>query len=170
MPASLSSPILRFGVPHSGRSFPWLLLGGYTVATLDMLCAIAYWAPHGVTAERVLQSIATWVLGHAAVTGGAATALLGAFIYGHLMWGVVRLYHSLARRNPVLLQRPILCGSIYGGIAYFGIFAVLAPLLTGKPLGLGDPAWVLTCIVVFMTLVGIPCALFSRMAARARST
>ena len=133
-----------------------------------MLCAIAYWAPHGVSASRVLQSIATWILGPAALTGGIATALLGAFIYGHLMWGVVALYHAIARRHPILLRRPILCGSIYGAIAYFAIFMVLAPLLTGKPPTTGDPAWILTCIVVFMTLVGIPCALFSRAAAAAR--
>src|SRR3546814_21189728 len=80
------------------------------------------------------------------------------------MWGVVALYHAIARRRPVLLRRPILCGAAYGAIAYFGIFAGLASLLTGKPANLGDPAWILTCLVVFMTLVGIPCALFSRAA------
>src|SRR3546814_15174705 len=87
------------------------------------------------------------------------------------MWGVVALYHAIARRRPVLLRRPILCGAAYGAIAYFGIFAGLASLLTGKPANLGDPAWILTCLVVFMILVGIPCALFSRTArsgARAR--
>jgi len=165
MPATVSHANLRSGATHPARSFPWLLLGGYTVATFDMVCAIAYWAPHGVSASRVLQSIATWILGPAALTGGAATALLGAFIYGHVMWGVVALYHAIARRRPVLLQRPVRCGAVYGAIAYFAIFKVMAPLLTGKLPAIGDPAWELTCIVVFMTLVGIPCALFSRAAA-----
>jgi hypothetical protein len=171
MPITLSSPTLHSGARDRARLLPWLLLGGYTVATLDMLSAMAYWAPHGVPASRVLQSIAAWFLGPAAFSGGIATAALGAFIYGHLMWGVVALYHAIARRHPVLLRRPILCGAIYGAIAYFGIFAGLASLLTGKPASLGDPAWILTCLMVFMTLVGIPCALFSRAAhsgARAR--
>lgn len=168
MPATLSHANFRPGATHQARSLPWLLLGGYTVATFDMVCAIAYWAPHGVSASRVLQSIATWVLGPAALAGGTATALLGAFIYGHVMWGVVALYHAIARRHPVLLQQPVRYGSIYGALAYFAIFKVMAPLLTGKLPTIGDPAWELTCIVVFMTLVGIPCALFSRAAAGAR--
>ena len=168
MPVTLSPTVPRPGALHPARPFPWLLLGGYTVATLDMLCAIAYWAPHGLPASRVMQTFATWILGPAALSGGIATAALGAFIYGHLMWGVVALYHAIARRHPVLLRRPILCGSTYGAIAYFGIFAGLSPLLTGRAPNLGEPAWILTCIVVFMTLVGIPCALFSRAAVAAR--
>src|SRR3546814_4593960 len=83
-------------------------------------------------------------------------------LFRSLMWGVVALYHAIARRRPVLLRRPILSVAAYGAITYFGIFAGLASLLTGKPANLGDPAWILTCLVVFMTLVGIPCALFSR--------
>lgn len=166
MRITLSSPALHPGPRVRHLSLPWLLLGGYTVATLDVLCAIAYWAPHGVTASRILQTIATWCLGPAAYSGGAATAAFGALFYGHLMWGVVALYHAIARRQPILLRRPILFGAAYGAIAYFAIFAGLASLLTGKPADLGDPAWILTCIVVYTTLVGIPCALFARAAAR----
>jgi hypothetical protein len=44
----------------------------------------------------------------------------------------------------------------------------MAPLLTGKAPDFSDSAWTLTCLVVFATLVGIPCALFSRAAAAAR--
>src|SRR3546814_15893549 len=80
------------------------------------------------------------------------------------MWGVVALYHAIARRRPALLRRPILCGAAYRAIAYFGIFAGLASLLTGKPANLGDPAWTLTRPAVFMTPVRIPPALFPRPA------
>jgi len=166
MPITLPSP-LHSGFQDRIRPVSWLLLGGCTVATLDMLSAMAYWAPHGIPASRVLQSIAFWFLGPAALTGGVATAAFGAFVYGLLMWGVVALYHAIARHHPVLLRRPILCGATYGAIAYFGIFAGLAPLLTGKPSNLGEPAWILTCLVVFTTLVGIPCALFARAAVAA---
>src|SRR5690606_10238540 len=119
-------------------------------------------------ARRLLHTISTCCLGPAAYAGGFATAAFGAFIYGHLMWGVVALYHAIASHHPVLLRRPILCGAVYGAIAYFAIFAGLASLLTGKPSDLGDPDWILTCVVVYTTLVGIPCALFARVAARHR--
>ena len=168
MQTTLSSTDLPHAARAHSHSMPWLLLGGYTVATLDMLCAIAYWAPRGVDASRVLQSIPAWFLGPAAYAGGIATAVLGALLYGHLMWGVVALYHALSRRHPVLLRKPILYGACYGALAYFAIFGGLASLLSGKPASLGEPAWILTCVVVYMILVGIPCALFSRAASAKR--
>lgn len=153
---------------HSAIPFPWLLLGGYTVAAFDVAAAIAWWTPQGFPASRILQSFAAWVLGPAAYTGGIASALLGAVLYGHLMWGVVVLYDRLARRHPVLLRRPLPCGAMYGAIAYAFIFHLLAPLLSGKAVDYSQAGWIATCVVVFMTLVGIPCALFSRAAAGTR--
>lgn len=142
---------------------PWLLIGGYTTATLDLLAAVAYWAPQGVTPSRIPQSIASWLLGPEAYTGGVFTAVLGALLYGQLLWGVVMLYHAIARRHALLLRRPRLCGALYGAAAYVAIFQVLAPLCFGaRPVP--DPVWTATCLLVYATLVGIPCAFFSRAA------
>jgi hypothetical protein len=161
------SATLSIAASRRTLRMPWLLVGGYTVATLDLLAAMAYWAPDGVSATRVLQSIATWILGPAAYTGGLATAVLGAVVYAQVMWGVVALYHAMARRWPVLLRRPVTCGVLYGAVAYVAIFQVMAPLLSGiRPAF--DPLWIATCVVVYTTLVGIPCALFAREAAAAR--
>lgn len=163
----MSTPISRLW-HRSPAPFPWLLLGGYTVATFDMLFAIAYWAPHGVSATRILQTIATWVLGPAAYSGGTTSALLGAALYGHLMWGVVAFYNWLGKRHPVLLRRPVPCGAAYGVLAYAFIFHVMGPLLSGTAADYSDAGWIAACVVVFMILVGIPCALFSRMASGVR--
>lgn len=151
---------------NSRRSIvlPWLLIGGYTVAALDMLVAIAFWAGHGVPASRILQGPAAWILGPAAYSGGSFTALAGAILYGHLMWGVVRLYRALARHQPILRRHPFVCGSLYGAAAYFAIFQVMAPLVTGRLPDFQNLDWTLICVVTFMALVGIPCALFARMA------
>jgi hypothetical protein len=162
MPVALS-----VATPRRTIRLPWLLVGGYTVATLDMLAAIAYWAPHGTPATRILQSVATWILGPAAYAGGTTTALLGMVVYAQLMWGVVALYHAIAQRHPVLLRHPMTCGAIYGVAAYVAIFQLMAPLLSGiRPAF--DPAWIATCVVVYATLVGMPCALFARAATRER--
>ncbi|MHB1056616.1 MAG: hypothetical protein ACYC0F_01885 [Rhodanobacter sp.] len=162
MPAALSLATHRRAI-----RLPWLLIGGYTVATLDMLAAIAYWTAHGSSATRVLQSVATWFLGPAAYAGGATTAVLGMVVYAQLMWGVVALYHAIAQRHPVLLRRPLACGAVYGALAYAAIFQVMAPLLSGIHPAF-EPVWVATCVVVYTTLVGMPCALFARAAAAAR--
>jgi hypothetical protein len=84
------------------------------------------------------------------------------------MWGVVALYHALARRAPVLLRRPATCGAVYGAITYLAIFKLAVPLLA---LYNADPPrldWTLACLAIYMVLVGIPCALFSRIAAGMR--
>ena len=145
----------------------WLMLGGCTVATLDMLSAMAYWGRHGVMPEHILQGITAWIVGPAAFNGGFGSALLGALLYGQLMWGVVALYHALARRQPLLLRRPLLCGGVYGAMAYIAIFQVMAPLLTGST-GPHELPWIATCAIVYITLVGMPCALFARAAGRIR--
>lgn len=152
---------------HSAVGIPWLLLGGYTVATFDLAFAIMYWVPQGGSAMRVLQSIASWFLGSAAYSGGIATALFGVLAYAHLMWGVVALYRALSRRLPVLLRRPFACGAAYGVLAYLVIFKLAVPLLA-----LHDPDsarldWTLACVAVYALLVGVPCALFARASADA---
>lgn len=153
---------------RSAIPFPWLLLGGYTVAAFDLIFAIVWWAPHGVPATRILQTIAVWVLGPAAYAGGMASALLGAVLYGHLMWGIVAFYNWLAKRHPVLLRHPVSCGAAYGVLAYVFIFHCLGPLLSGTAADYSDAGWIAACVAVFMTLVGIPCALFSRAASGMR--
>lgn len=148
--------------------FPWLLLGGYSMAALDTLFAIVWWAPHGVPPIQVLQTFASWVLGPAAYAGGMSSALLGAVVYAHLMWAVVVLYHRLARRHRLLLRRPLACGAAYGVVAYGFIFHLMGPLLGGSAADYSHPGWIAACVAVFMTLVGIPCALLSRVASGRR--
>ena len=142
---------------------PWLLVGGYVAALLDLSAAAAYWMPRGLRASRIPQGIASWLLGPSAFSGGAFTAVLGFLLYGQLLWGVATLYDAIARRHPVLLRRPLACGALYGLAVYGAIFQVLVPLLTGaRPAA--DPAWTGTCLLAYATVVGIPCALFSRAA------
>lgn len=144
----------------------WLMLGGVTVGTLDILSAIIYWARDGVAPAHILQYFTAWLVGPPAFGGGFASAIAGALLYALLMWGVAAVYYAFARIWPLLLRRPLLCGGLYGALAYLAIFQVLAPFLTGSH-GAADPAWIATCLVVYTTLVGMPCAFFVRMAVRA---
>jgi hypothetical protein len=163
MPAIAAAPSLP---RRHGLAVPWLLVGGYTAAVLDLSVAVAYWAPHGVAPSRIPQSIAAWVLGPAAFSGGTLTAVFGALLYGQLLWGVASLYHAIARRHPLLLKRPLACGALYGIAAYASIFQLLVPLLCGvRPVV--APYWTATCLLAYATVVGMPCALFSRAAGRA---
>ena len=156
------APVLGHTHRH-GPAVPWLLVGGYTAAVLDLSVAAAYWAPRGVAVGRIPQGIASWLLGPAAFSGGVLTAVLGVLLYGQLLWGVATLYDALARRHPLLSKRPLACGAVYGIAAYVAIFQLLVPALTGiRPVV--APFWTATCLLAYATVVGIPCALFSRAA------
>lgn len=141
----------------------WLGLAGYAMAAVDLGVAAAYWAPRGLPVERMLQAFAEWVLGTQAYHGGAATALLGAMTYGLVLWGVLALFHALAVRVPALVRHPLPMGALYGIAAYFAIFHLAAPALTGRSPGFAHPDWIMACLLVFTLVIGIPGALLSRM-------
>lgn len=85
----------------------WLIAGGVIAALLELGFAIAWWAPHGVPATRVLQGVAAWWIGRDAFAGGVPTALLGTLLYCHMMIALVAGYAFAARRWRVLSQRPL---------------------------------------------------------------
>ena len=147
---------------------PWLLLAGHAMAAIDLGVAAGYWAPRGLSPERMLQGFAEWLLGASAYQGGAASALLGALVYGLVLSGVLMLFHALAARIPALVRHPFPLGAAYGIAAYLAIFHVLAPLLTGRHAGFGHPDWIAACLLVFMAVIGIPGALLSRALHRGR--
>jgi hypothetical protein len=101
-------------------------------------------------------------MGAAAYHGGPASALLGAAVYGMTLSAALLAFHALAARIPALVRRPLPFGALYGIAAYLAIFHLLAPLLTGRPASLARVDWIVTCLVAFVTVIGIPGALLSR--------
>ncbi|NZA26673.1 hypothetical protein H0E84_09770 [Luteimonas sp. SJ-92] len=142
-----------------------VLLCGIVAATLDLAVAIAFWAAEGMPAGRVLQAIAAWLLGPAAYSGGTATALFGVLLYTGLMCALAAGYRGLARRHGALLRRPLLGGALYGAAAYLAIFGLAVPVLTSAP-AFVRPDWTLVCLLAYMFLIGVPCALFARLPGR----
>ncbi len=147
---------------HSTRPLPWLLLAGYMMAAVDLGIAARYWTPRGLSVERMLQSFAEWLLGASAYHGGAATALLGAAVYGLVLSGALLLFHALAARMPALVRHPWPSGAAFGLAAYVAIFHMLAPALTGRSPSLERLDWIAACVLVFTLAIGIPGALLSR--------
>ena len=146
----------------------WLIAGGCVAATVDTLVAMAWWGPKGIAPEHILQGFASWFIGPGAFAGGLAMALAGALIYAQIMCALVAAYYVCALRLAPLWQRPLLCGGVYGALAYLAIFEVMVPALTGAHPKTLDMVWIATCLAVYITVVGTSCALFSRAADAAR--
>jgi len=69
-----------------------LVHGTLTVGILDILDAFIFFGLRGVTPVRILQSIASGVLGRAAYQGGTRTAALGLALHFGISFGVVAAY------------------------------------------------------------------------------
>ncbi len=142
----------------------FVLAGGIVAGTLDIVYACTFWAlKSNVPVERILQSIAAGLLGEASFKGGAGTAALGLGLHYFIALSMSVVYYLVARRWPLLWQRPLLCGAGYGLLLYGVMNYIVVPLSAARP-GPRDPLWIGLSIVVHVLLIGIPIALFARRA------
>jgi uncharacterized membrane protein YagU involved in acid resistance len=137
---------------------------------LDITYACAFWAfKAGVAPSRIFQSVAAGLLGKArAQGGGAGTAALGLALHFFIATSMSVVYYLVARRWPLLVRRPALCGAAYGALLYGVMNYVVVPLsAAGGGGGAQDPLWVALSIAVHVFLVGLPIGLLSGRAAAA---
>ena len=138
-----------------------VLAGGITAGTLDIVYACLFWALRaGVSAERILQSVAAGLLGPASFQGGGRTAALGLALHYLIALSMSLVYYLVARRQPLLWQRPVLSGAAYGMLLYAIMNYVVVPL-SAAGAGSKDPLWIILTIAVHAVLIGIPIALFA---------
>jgi uncharacterized membrane protein YagU involved in acid resistance len=142
---------------------------GLLVATLDIsYAALFWWLKAHVPAQRILQSVATGLLGPASFEGGAATAALGLALHYSIAMAMAFAYYLVAQRWSLLTDWAVPCGAAYGLFLYCVMQYVVLPLSAVKHNnGPQDALWVTLSIAVHALLIGVPIALFTRRALRA---
>lgn len=148
------------------RTIPaaYILAGGLLAGTLDLVFAMAFWALKAdVPALEVLQRVASGLLGPAAFHGGLSTAGLGLALHYGIALTMAIVYFLAVRRLPALWQRPVRSGSVYGLALYVVMNQVVVPLSAAAP-GSTDPTWIASSVAVHVVLIGIPIAVFVRLA------
>lgn len=144
----------------------FVLAGGLVAGTLDIVYACVFWALEAdVPPRRILQSVASGLLGESSFEGGAATAALGLALHFLIATSMSAAYFLVARRVPVLWRRPVPCGAAYGLLLYGIMNYVVVPLSAARG-GPKDPLWIGLSVAVHVLLIGIPIALFTRRALR----
>jgi hypothetical protein len=147
-----------------------LLFGGLVVGTFDISYAITFWAIRaGVRPMRIFQSVAAGLLGRqAALAGGVQSAILGGVLHYFIAFMVVLVYWIASRWIPILIQRPVICGIVYGvGVWVVMNYAVIPLSRTTR--GANIPVWIICSIIVHALLIGLPAALFARAASTTQS-
>jgi uncharacterized membrane protein YagU involved in acid resistance len=132
---------------------------------------LIFFGLRGAPPIRIFQSIAGGLLGRdAARGGGMATAALGAVLHFTIATIIVAVFVLASRRLPLLVRRPWLCGALYGLLAYAVMNFVVLPLSAlHSPLELAPPAVLVNGLLIHVFGVGLPAALFARLAADERT-
>ncbi|HEX4963289.1 MAG TPA: hypothetical protein VF173_20835 [Thermoanaerobaculia bacterium] len=144
-----------------------ILVGGSIAGVLDITYAIVFsWAYRDVPPMRILQSVASGLLGAPAYEGGVPTAALGLVLHFFIAFSAAAIFYFVSRKIPFLLRYAPLVGVLYGAGIYAFMNLVVIPLsafprkLTFSPLTVG------TGLFVHMAFIGLPIALAARRASR----
>ena len=131
---------------------------------LDILFAISYAGYNGMAPSRLLQTVASGLLGEAAFSGGSATAAAGLLCHFALAYLWAGIFVAAARRLPMLTRQPVLSGIVFGVVVFFIMRLVVLPLsafpypVSFKPLG------TVLDLLSHTLLFGVPIALATRRA------
>jgi hypothetical protein len=138
-----------------------ILVGTLIAGTLDIFAAIVTWMLQGVSATRVLQAVASGLLGREAVNGGAASAALGLLLHFLIMSVIVAVFYFLSRKRMVLTTHWVTSGVAYGVAVYLVMTFVVVPL-SAAPMGLPTLAAAVQGVLVHIFCVGLPIAFVAR--------
>src|SRR5688500_16360392 len=105
-----------------------VLVGGLVAGLIDISYAVGFSAYRGVPPTRILQSVASGLLGSPAYQGGASTAALGLLLHFLLMLIIAAIFYFASTRLRFLVHRPVLWGALYGVVVYWVMNLVVLPL------------------------------------------
>jgi uncharacterized membrane protein YagU involved in acid resistance len=156
---STDSVALSLEKPKAYRAIFW---GGLIAGTLDILAAFVNSGLRGVSPTRVLQSIASGLLGADSFKGGFATAALGLVLHFFIATTATAVYYVASRKLKVLVDQAVVCGLAYGIPVYLMMNLIVLPL-SAIPFKISHaPANVATGVLILMFCVGLPIALVVR--------
>lgn len=140
------------------KTAPAILWGGLIAGAMDITAACLYAATRGVSPWRVLQGVASGLLGPASYQGGRATMVLGGMIHFFIAFSATTVFFLASRRLAFLTQRAVPAGVLYGVAVYTFMYWVVIPLSLVRR---GPFSWRATIIAVLthIVCVGLPISL-----------
>jgi hypothetical protein len=141
----------------------WKVIAGATllVGTLDISDAFIFYGLRGVTPTRILQGIASGVLGRAAFGMGHRSALLGLFFHFFIAFSATTVFLLASHKLPVA-RHPFLYGTLFGVALYLVMNYIVLPL---SQIGLRPTPPLIPLIngvAALIVCIGIPLAFIAR--------
>jgi uncharacterized membrane protein len=139
-----------------------ILVGGSIAGVFDLTYAILFSALHKIPAIKVIQSVASGVLGNAAFDSGLKTALLGVVLHFLIAFSWATIFYLASRKFKFLTQHAILSGILFGAIIYAIMYLIVLPV-SAYPIKINfAPSRVAINLIAHMFLIGLPIAVVIR--------
>ena len=146
----------------SPRRLAGVLVGGLIAGVLDITYACVYSSFYGRSPLWVLQSVASGLLGAKAFDGGIPTGALGLLLHFFIAVSAAGVYAAAAWRFPILREKAVASGAVFGVLFYLFMNFVVLPL-SAFPLKISyRPPVLARGFLVHIFLIGIPIALAVR--------
>ncbi len=127
---------------------------------MDITSALIMAIVRGSTPTRLLQFVASGLLGPGAFTGGCATAAVGLALHFLIAFTVVAVFW-LAREHVAIVRGwPVVSGLAYGLVVFAVMNLLVLPLSAAKPRHALVPD--LIQIAIHMCIIGLPTSLLLR--------
>ncbi len=142
-----------------------VLWAGFACGVLDITAALIVYGYFGAKPMRLLQGIASGLLGPKAFDGGLTTALLGLLCHFLIAFGAAAVYFVASRTINILIQHEIVSGVLYGVAVYFFMNRIVLPLSVAakRPFSL---RMMIVGVVIHIFCVGLPISLSVRRFSR----
>jgi hypothetical protein len=128
-----------------------------TAGLLDITSAFVIAEIKGTGSVRMLQGIASGLLGKRSFEGGLVTAGLGLTIHFFIAFTAATLFYLFSRKFSFLIEHAIVAGFLYGIVVYLFMYWVVIRLVfpNAHPSFSRD----VTAVLVHMFLIGLPISL-----------
>jgi hypothetical protein len=141
------------------KSVGVVFMAGLLAGTLDITAAFIQFGLRGVSPGRILQGVASGLLGAHSYQGGSRTVVLGGLLHFVIAFSAAGAYYAVSRRVSFLTNRPIVAGLLYGPIVYAFMNGVVVPLSAKFPKGAVTAGDVVTGMITLACLAGLPISL-----------
>jgi hypothetical protein len=135
-----------------------ILWGGALCGILDFAAVTTLYALKGVQPVRVWQVVASGLLGPTAFQRGWTSGTLGLLVHFLISFTVAAVFSLASRQLPLLRQRYLISGALYGVAVFLFMNLVVVPLsaMPKRPVTLG---LVIAQLIIHVLFVGLPISL-----------
>ena len=142
------------------RAIPTIALAGLIAGILDIISAFVIAEIKGTGSIRMLQGIASGLLGQQSFEGGMATAGLGLAIHFLIAFTAAAVFYAVSRKFSWLTQHAVVSGVLYGIAVYIFMYWIVVPL--AFPTAHHSMSRDVTAVIIHIILIGLPISLVIR--------